>query len=373
MPTQTINSDTSIQGTVSQNIGSDTVIKKVGIIQPIGADTTIFLQPTQTITSSTIITVNEAELKLFKESNLTVEIGASGNPLTWGTLEAGDSLVHPDNPFVLFNDKGGVLRSVDAREVTISVVQLDIVDELVGTGDGTPSQTFNVAFPPALDDNDLITIKVNNVSWTRVASFAGFGPTDQIYIFDATMGQVTFGDNFQGQAPPNGHTVKVSYTPDTILFGQEVTEQLWVSIQSNGVISNPVNVSLEQDTPTDTLHVQVLHTPVSSVGGVFLLSDPNKLETNFFTGGSFVSSSGVITLGTALPNTNDVWVEYIYSIGDDLEGTFTTIGRTVKHTFANGIPSNNGKKINFQISPPATASPSGMGTVRFKIRLEYRE
>ena len=370
---QTIGSNTSIPGTTGQSISSDTAIKHVGVIQPIGADSLILLQPAQVITSSTIITVNEAELKLFKESDLTTEIGTSGNPLTWGTLEAGDSLVHPDSPFVLFNDKGGTLRSVDAREVTVSVVQLDILDELVGTSNGTASQTFSVAFPPALDDNDLITVKVNNISWTRVTSFAGFSPTDQIYTFDATTGQATFGDNLQGQIPPNGHTIKVSYIPNTILYGREAAEQLWVSVQSNGVISNPVNVSLEQNTPTDTLHVQVLHAPVSSVGGVFLLSDPNKLGTNFFTGGSFISTTGVITLGTALPNTNDVWVEYIYTIADDLEGTFTVIGRTVKHTFAGGIPSNNGKKINFRVMPPATASPSGIGTIRFKLRIEYRE
>jgi hypothetical protein len=216
-------------------------------------------------------------------------------------------------------------------------------------------------------------VKVNNVIWTRVSSFAGFQPTDEIYTFDATTGTVTFGDGLQGMIPPIGNSIKVSYTPDTQLFGKQAVEQLWIGIQSNGVIANDEAVELEERDATDTTHVIVIHHPkVVDVTGVWLATDPNRLGTNYFTGGGFNDQTGVITLGTPLPSVQRVLVDYEYTIEDDAEGQFTQLSDTLTHTFANSIPSNNAKVLNFVAILPDDASSSGMATIKLKVRFTYK-
>ncbi len=69
----------------------------------------------------------------------------------------------------------------------------------------------------------------------------------------------------------------------------------------------------EQNTRTDATHVTVQHTPVASVTGVYLASDPEHAGTNYYTGGSFDADTGVITLGTGLGTNTDVLVSYQYT------------------------------------------------------------
>ena len=206
-----------------------------------------------------------------------------------------------------------------------------------------------------------------------MSTFVGSSPTDEVYIFDNTLGQVTFGDGLLGKIPPIGNSIKISYTPDTILRGKEVSEQLWIGVQSNGIIANTVTVDLERVTVTDQASVTTLRTPLTGVTGVFLNSDPNRLGTNFFTGGAFDGPTGIITLGTNLPNLDDVLIDYTYEIEDDVEASFTQIGRTVTHEFESPIPSNNAKKLNFRIVPPATSSPSSPQTIRFKLLIQFQQ
>jgi len=371
--TQTLNSDTDIIVEQSQTITSDTNIEAT-LSQFITGNSNIIVAQTQSIFSDTEILVQEVELKLFKESDLSTEVGTEGNPIAFGSIEAGSTIVHSDNPFVLFNDKGGTLQSVDARDVTVTVIRLDVVDELLGSSDGSPSQTFSVAFPPLVNNSSLIVVKVQDVAWTRVFTFSGSAPTDEVCTIDATTGQITFGDGFQGKIPPNGNTIKASYSLDTILFGKQAAEQLWIGVQSFGVISNPVSVTLERRTPTDLIHVTTAHKPISAVTGVFLIDDPNRLGTNFFTSGTFDAANGIITLGTSLPDlTKDVLIDYSYAIADDLEGGFSQMGNGTSHSFANPIPRNNAKKLNFRAVIPSSASPSGIDTIRFKLRISYKQ
>lgn len=356
-----------IEQTIDSNSGIAVTTTKV-----ITSDSNILIGTSQSITSNTTIIVNGAELKLFKESDLSTEVGTAANPIDFSSVEAGLSVQHPDNPFVLFNDKGGTLESVDAREIVLSVLELNLVDELVGTSAGTASQTFTVAFPP-VETLDTLTVKVNNIEWERLDTFVGSAPTDEVYTFDFTTGTVTFGDGTQGQIPPNGNTITVSYTPDTILFGKEVSEQLFLGVQSNGVIANTVTVDRERVVPLDVDTAVTLRSPISGVTGVFLNSDPNKLGTNFFPGGGFDANTGTITLGTSLPSVQDVLIDYTYQIEDDVESTFVQIGRLTKSATLNPIPSNNGKKLNFQISVPSSASPSSPQKIRFKLQIEFNQ
>ncbi len=373
-PTQTIDADTIIQATVEQTIDSDALIL-VSTVQTIGSKATVATTNQATIDSDAVITVRQPELKLFSSANPAVEIGISTNPIVFSGILAGETTEHPDNPFFLWNDKDGVLNSVDAREVTVDILSLNIIDELVGISTGAIDQTFTVAFDPVVDDeNDHpLVVKVNGVAWTRVENFVSSGQFDEHYVFDFLLGEVTFGDDINGAIPPTSGSITISYTPDQVGFGAEIEEFNWFGVQSLDVISNNVVVDLERQISSDTNTVQVGHTPVTSVTAVWLDSDPNKLGTDFFAGGSFIADSGIITLGTSLPGANTgVLVDYEYTIEDDLESDFTQIGGEIIHEFPNPIPSNNAKKILFRLVPPATASPSGIMNIKFKLRIKIR-
>lgn len=67
---------------------------------------------------------------------------------------------------------------------------------------------------------------------------------------------------------------------------------------------------------TSTTKVTLTNTGASgiSIVGVFLSSDFNKSGTNYFTSGSYNSTTREITLGSALPGANtDVIVDYNYT------------------------------------------------------------
>ena len=72
----------------------------------------------------------------------------------------------------------------------------------------------------------------------------------------------------------------------------------------------------EQDTSSDTTHITLTNSCATgiTITGVYLTTDPNHAGTNYFTGGSFNSTTKVITLGSALPNANtSVLVQYGYT------------------------------------------------------------
>jgi hypothetical protein len=304
-----------------------------------------------------------------------IKIGTLSNPLIFTGVIAGQEYIYPNNPVFLWNDKGGIHNSFDANEITIEVLSMNIVDELVGYSNGNPNQTFIVGYPPVIagDAQGPLVVKVNGVVWTYTLNIGGASGSDQVFAFDYTTGTVTFGDGVHGQIPNVGATIEISYSPDTLQYGTEIAEFNWLGVQSVGVQSNPVTMQLERQISADTTHVIVGHVPIVVVTGVWLNSDPKRLGTNYYTGGSFDALLGILTLGTALPSANTtVLIDYQYTIKDDLESTYTQIGQGTKHTFTNPIPSNNAKRLNFRILAPATTSPSGMLNLQFRIAITYQ-
>lgn len=303
-----------------------------------------------------------------------VEIGVAGNPIIFTGVIAGEEYQHPNNPFYLWNDKGGLDGSVDAKNITLSVLGLNILNELTGYSDGSPSQLFTVSYGPVIagDAYNPVVVKINGVIWTAVFTFASSSSSDTVYIFDYNAGTILFGDGLKGKIPTASSTIEVTYTPDRTEFGAEVQEFAWLGVRSSGVISNPVSVLLERQTVADELHLTVAHTFVTAITGVYLATDSHRLGTNYYIGGTFNAATGYVTLGTMLPSFNtEVLVDYTYTIIDDAEAGFTQIGGAIEHTFLNPIPSNNAKQISFRIMAPATTSPSGPLNLRFRIRLDF--
>jgi hypothetical protein len=305
---------------------------------------------------------------------MEIEIGNSGNPVVFTGVIAGQEFQHPNNPFYLWNDKGGLSGSMDAKDITLSVLGMSLIGELAGYSDGSPSQLYTVAYAPIISGDALnpVVVKVNGVIWSAVFSFDSSTSSDEVYIVDYNAGTILFGDGLNGKIPMISSTIEISYTPDRTDFGAEIQEFAWLGIRSAGVVSNPVTVSLERQTSTDELHLTAAHKHLLTVTGVYLNTDSHRLGTNYYTGGTFNSVSGYITLGTTLPNySTEVLVDYTYTIVDDAEAAFTQIGGNISHTFLNPLPSNCAKQISFRIVAPATTSPSGLINLRFRIRLDF--
>jgi len=300
------------------------------------------------------------------------EVGTDTNPLEFPDLVTGSSNVHPDSPLYLWNDKGGTLMSQDAKNVGIQVVEMNVSEEILGTSDGSPDQSFIVALFPVIDgdDSNPITVEVDGTEWTRTSTFTGQSPTDEVYTFDADTGTVTFGNGSLGKIPDSGDEITISYTPSDLEHGSEFVTRSYLGVRSNGVIANTVTITNESEVSDDTTHVTVRRQNLTGVTSVVLASDPGG--TNYFPGGSFNSGTGEITLGFALPDAeSEVLVTYDYTIADDAEADFTFLGKGDQHQFDNPIPSNCAKALTFRVDLPRTASPSGGMKVKFRMRFVY--
>lgn len=373
--TQTVLSDATILISSEQTIDSDALLL-ITTQKTIGASSIVKIIPEQLILSDTTIRRNNPQLKLFSAAAPNTEIGTATNPIVFSGVLAGELQFHPDNPFSLFNDRGGIFESVDARDVTMQVLAIEFVDELLANSDGTPNQTYTVAFPAVFEDPivyPLIT-RVGGVIYNLLDTLVGALSTDEVFTFNFSTGQITFGDGVTGKIPPIAQNITITYASNTIDFGAEIIDEEWFGVQSSGIVTNPVTVELERQTSDDEDTVTIAHTPVVAVTGVFLNTDPNRLGTNFFfPSGTFNATTGRIALGTSLPEAEtSVLVDYSYEIKDDAETGTTQIGQNSPHTFENPIPSNNAKQLTFSITPPITTSPSGITDLRFRIRITFK-
>jgi hypothetical protein len=81
-----------------------------------------------------------------------------------------------------------------------------VVEELVGTGDGRPGQTFALSHTNVLADSLTIAIQEQAdgllVSWAVVDSLDPAGPFDRVVDVDYEAGILTFGDGIRGRIPP---------------------------------------------------------------------------------------------------------------------------------------------------------------------------
>lgn len=75
---------------------------------------------------------------------------------------------------------------------------------------GTVGQQVYAAYGPVTAETD--SVYVNNTAWTKVSSFAGYGPNDQVYQLDNSSGLITFGNGLNGKIPPAGAAIAVSYS-----------------------------------------------------------------------------------------------------------------------------------------------------------------
>lgn len=157
-------------------------------------------------------------------------------------------------------------------------------------------QGETVQFPASVNPGDVSTwfsgptIAANNaptLSNPKADSSNGLSTPDSQWTF-----QVTYSD-VENQAPS---------------FIQLLLGKASCNILDAFVPSDSTHVTV---TPADPHTPGVMSPKVLDVVGVWTTNTPTTASTNYFTGGTFNPSTGVVTLGTALPNgVSPVYVTY---------------------------------------------------------------
>ena len=300
-------------------------------------------------------------LQIFREDTPTVEVGTELSPIDFGVCMSGEVKALPYD-LLLYNDKTGVADAADARSIYLELLGLEIVDGW--TSNGTAGQTATMVVLPI----KAAEVRVDDILWTKVDSFTGYGSNLNIYTFDFTTGVIVFGDNIHGRIPDDGAVISIIYRPDLNTYGKTIIADSWVGYKSSGIVATSIDVDIEVGDLTDSTHVQIAHFPeIVSVTGVW--DNAGKTGTNYFTGGTVNTSTGLITLGTELVGIP--YVEYSYQIQDDSEGQFTPFIEGNRHLLTNPIPKQNAKKISLQATVPANADTEGGVNLRVILRVYY--
>lgn len=85
------------------------------------------------------------------------------------------------------------------------VVKYASLEASAAVSDGSANQAFYASYPPVKTGQ---TVKVDGTAWTAVSSLGGGG---NIYTIDHTTGEIDFGNGTNGNIPPNGSTITITY------------------------------------------------------------------------------------------------------------------------------------------------------------------
>ncbi len=117
------------------------------------------------------------------------------------------------------------IKSLQAFTVggTASAVHAEVVEgEDLGVAEGVPGQRVALAHRPVVPSQAPVVLEVATPDgfqeWTRVASFAGHGPGDRVFVLDESGGELSFGPAVRepdgslrgyGAVPPKGALLRL--------------------------------------------------------------------------------------------------------------------------------------------------------------------
>lgn len=315
--------------------------------------------------------MTEPNLEMYKSSDNT-QVGTEGIPIDFGLCDAAEETFLPYD-ILLYNDKGSILGSDDAKNIKIELLRLFITQEF--TSPGTASYFETMSFIPVVDEvNVEVEVLVDDEEWRRVASFSELSSEDKVYTFDYITGVLTFGNGSEGKIPPLDTIIKVTYTPNLNIYGKEIYEDKWVLIKSDGVMSSEVHIGETIPEECDKINndtVRTLHYPkLTEIIGVW--DNINKTGTEYYgVSGSFEENSGIINLTTPFTESTP-YVEYKYEIKDDEESFYTELGNGVRKELENSIPKNNAKKLQLKVKVPDEAGTEGGAYLKILLRILYQ-
>jgi hypothetical protein len=191
--------------------------------------------------------------------------------------------VNPSITFTIDSDIviAAAVGSVGATAAGTVTQGKNISEEIIGTSDGTPNQTFALLNTGVITGSD-ISVLVGSVTYTQVpfiVDYDGSSPVFSTYTDGAGITYIVFGDDVSGKTPPNNSTIKASYrysdTPGTA--GNIAAESLTGINFSNVEIINPLGFSGGTD-PESTDSVRV-NAPLAlrTINRAVSLKDYNSL------------------------------------------------------------------------------------------------
>ena len=96
---------------------------------------------------------------------------------------------------------------------TTAVQSIAVPSEMLGTGTGTPFQTFTVANPPVIPGS--LTVEMSTPdgwqSFAPIDDIYAAAPEQPVYLLDPASGGITFGSGLAGARVPLGSAVRASY------------------------------------------------------------------------------------------------------------------------------------------------------------------
>jgi len=132
---------------------------------------------------------------------------------------------------------------------TRAVQSVAVASENVGTGTGTPFQTFTLARTPVLGDGAPggLTVEVQDIdgtwhAWSEIDDIYAAGPTDTVFTLERTTGGLTFGNGLSGMRPSRGSGIRASYASGGGLQGKVAIGGISRSTALPGgfTVTNPV-------------------------------------------------------------------------------------------------------------------------------------
>jgi hypothetical protein len=114
-----------------------------------------------------------------------------------------------------FNSKPSKLRWI-ANNTVMANQAATVMDEIIGSSNGTPGQRFNTLRRPLRTGQKLEVLerilvipnqsetRAERIVWEEVADFYASGPGDRHYVLERDAGTVIFGNGQNGMIPPPG-------------------------------------------------------------------------------------------------------------------------------------------------------------------------
>lgn len=185
---------------------------------------------------------------------------------------------------------------------TVMASNITSVDnEVLGSSNEQPAQTFTLNYLPVLPNLDLQVIEPRGLDvagdadeagtgdvfqpWQQVDTFAFSGPTDRVYTLDNQNGLITFGDGYHGMIPPRGYNNIVAVHYD----------------YTQGLAGNVAAGSLTLLRP-GIPNIDAVNNPAPAAGGVNgdTVAGINKSSPALIrAGGSAVTLADITALGAA--------------------------------------------------------------------------
>ena len=124
---------------------------------------------------------------------------------------------------------------------------IPIFNELLGTANGEPDQTYVLANTPVIEDSVLLEVQDIDLVWRlwlQTDDLLSAGGADEVFTVDYESGQIRFGDGHRGERPPAGSRIRASYqygggTQGNVAIGAVKTSPD-VRLQGGFKIDNPI-------------------------------------------------------------------------------------------------------------------------------------